>query len=94
MPTEEETYRNSVREDIKNAKNILELTIRTNDKDYRDSLARIELQNESIETQVKFTNGKVRKIIIALFLVFGILIGQNFTNTHDIIQLIASIGKI
>ncbi|WP_035648713.1 hypothetical protein [Bradyrhizobium sp. ORS 285] len=37
-----------------------------------------------IERQGIFTNGKVKKIIIALVLVFGILIGQNM-NTHDII---------
>ena len=43
-----------------------------------------------IKTLVTYTSGKVRKIIIALVLVFGILIGQNFTNSHQIISLLFS----
>jgi hypothetical protein len=35
-----------------------------------------------------YTNGKVRKIIIVLVLVVGIVIGQTFGNWHDIISLI------
>lgn len=46
---------------------------------------------DSIESRVTYTNGKVRKIIIALVLLAGILVGQNF-NTHDIIGLFASIS--
>lgn len=43
---------------------------------------------ESIEQKVTYTNGKVRKIIIALVLLGGVVIGQNFSSTHDIIALI------
>lgn len=39
--------------------------------------------------QVKYTNGKVRKIIIAIILIGGILIGQTFSNLHDIISLLS-----
>lgn len=42
---------------------------------------------ERIEEKVTYTNGKVRKIIIALVLLGGILIGQTFTNRQDIIGL-------
>lgn len=56
--------------------------VATFEKDTRESLSRIE-------TQVSYTNGKVRKMIIALILVFGIFIGQNFTNAHEIIGLIS-----
>lgn len=40
--------------------------------------------------QVRYTNGKVRKIIIGMVFLGGIVIGQVFTNPHDIISLIAS----
>jgi len=43
----------------------------------------------AIDAKVTYTNGKVRKIVISLVLLAGIVIGQNFTNTHDIISLIA-----
>lgn len=47
---------------------------------------------DSIKAQVAYTNGKVRKIIIALVLISGIVIGQTFTNTHDIISLLAGLA--
>ena len=45
---------------------------------------------EKIDKKVSYTNGKVRKIIIALTLIAGIVIGQTFTNAHDIIELLSS----
>ncbi len=42
----------------------------------------------TIDNKVTYTNGKVRKIIMALILLAGIVIGQSFTNTHDIISLL------
>lgn len=61
---------------------------------YRDgvqkTLDRIETKVDGVDTKITYTNGKVRKLIIALVLVFGILIGQNFSNAHDIIQLLVS----
>ncbi len=44
---------------------------------------------DSLTKQVSYTNGKVRKIIIALVLIFGILIGENF-NAHQILTLLFS----
>jgi hypothetical protein len=61
MPTEEQTYREGVKTDLKEIKSL-----------------------------VKYTNGKVRKIIIALVLLAGIVIGQTFGNAHDIITLLVS----
>ena len=46
---------------------------------------------DRIEDKVTYTNGKVRKIILALVLLGGILIGQTFTSTHDIISLFAGL---
>jgi hypothetical protein len=46
---------------------------------------------DTIQSQVRYTNGKVRKIIIALVLLGGIIIGQNFNTTHDIISLFAGL---
>lgn len=43
---------------------------------------------EEIKALLRFTNGKVRKIIIALVLLAGIVIGQSFGNAHDIIELL------
>lgn len=80
MPTEEQTYRNGIDEKFA-----------TFDKDVRHSLERIELAQSELDKNQKFTNGKVRKIIIALVLVFGILIGQNFATTHDILNLLSSL---
>lgn len=62
MPTEEQTYREGIKQDL-----------------------------AEIKTMVRFTNGKVRKIIIAMVLMGGILIGQAFTNSHDLIQFVAGI---
>jgi hypothetical protein len=90
MPSEEQTYRDGVRKDIQNMQNVLELRMQTFEKDTRDSLSRIEIKGDSIDKKVSYTNGKVRKIIIALVLVFGILIGQNFGSVHDIIQLFSN----
>lgn len=41
--------------------------------------------------QAKYTNGKVRKIIVTLVLIGGVLIGQSFANMHDIIALLISV---
>lgn len=54
--------------------------------DIASALSRIELQ-------VIYTNGKVRKLIIALVLIAGVVIGQNFANMKEIIGLIAGIIK-
>lgn len=43
-----------------------------------------------LDMKVSFTNGKVRKIIMVLLVLGGILVGQAFTNTHDIIALFAN----
>ena len=79
MPTEEQTYRDGIDKRFDRF-----------DHDVRESLSRIEVQQGALEKNQKYTNGKVRKIIIALVLVFGILIGQNF-NMHDIISLLANV---
>jgi hypothetical protein len=44
-----------------------------------------------IDKKVTYTNGKVKKIIIAGVLLFGIVIGQTFGNWRDIITLLVSL---
>jgi len=78
MPTEEQTYREGQREKFDRF-----------EKDVRESLSRIETAQDTLDKNQKFTNGKVRKIIIALVLLGGIVIGMNSNNWHDIIALFA-----
>lgn len=63
----------------------------TEEQTYRAGVVRdlseIKSDQQEIKRMVSFTNGKVRKIIIAMVLMFGILIGQGVTNTHDLIGL-------
>lgn len=81
--------RHSINNKMQGMQNILELRLADLTKNTADSLSRIELSNASIDAKVSYTNGKVRKIIIALLLLGGIVIGQNFGNMHDILQLLA-----
>lgn len=78
-PTEEQTYRRGVDEKFDRFED-----------DVRQSLSRIELAQDTLDRNQKFTNGKVRKIIIALVFLGGIVIGQQFANWHDIISLLAT----
>jgi len=85
LPLEEQTYREGVVAKLE----AQDERMKTFEADMRNSLTRLEVKADSIERQTKFTNGKVRKIIIAMIFLGGIVIGQTFANTHDIIQLIA-----
>lgn len=62
------------REGVNNRLNTFEV-------DVRNSLSRIE-------TQVSYTNGKVRKIIIALVLMFGLLIGLGFDKAGLVLSFL------
>lgn len=59
----------------------------------KKDLAEIIDDQKEIKKMVAYTNGKVKKIIIALTLIGGILIGTTITNTHDIIGLVAHLIK-
>lgn len=63
----------------------------TEEQTYRAGVVRdlgeIKSDQQEIKRMVSYTNGKVRKIIIALILLFGIFIGQSITNPHDLIGL-------
>jgi len=95
-PTEEQTYRQGITDKLEEISKSLQdqnkSLLEQRDEAYRtaNSLSRIEIRTESIEKQATFTNGKVRKIIIALVFLTGIVIGQQFGSWHDIISLIAS----
>jgi len=78
MPSEEMTFRKGLDERMQRF-----------ETDTRESLARIETTQANIDKKVSYTNGKVRKIIISLAILAGIVIGQNFTNVHDIIEVLA-----
>lgn len=66
----------------------------TEEQTYRHGVqTQLDLLNtkaDMIIAQVKYTNGKVRKLIIAAVLLAGILIGQTFGNLHDIITLLSN----
>lgn len=66
----------------------------TEEQTYRqgmlDKLDNINSKIDTIDEKVSYTNGKVRKITIALVLLGGIVIGQTFTNWHDIISLLSN----
>ncbi len=54
------------------------------EKDTRESLTRIE-------TQVGYTNGKVKKIILALVLLSGITLGLGFNQLGPVLGLLISL---
>lgn len=76
------------RNKIQNVQNVLELKIADNQAATANSLTRIEHSMEAIETQVKFTNGKVRKIIVAMIFLAGVVIGLGFTEAKLILPLL------
>jgi hypothetical protein len=92
------TNRQALEAAINNIQNVIELRLSDLTKNTADSLSRIELQNDAldkksdaIDAKVSFTNGKVRKINIAIVLLAGIIIGMNYNNWHDIIALLTSL---
>ncbi len=68
----------------------------TEEQTYRqgvlDKLDTIDEGIAKLDKKVTYTNGKVRKIIIALVLLAGVVIGQNFSNTHELIALLAGLA--
>lgn len=54
-----------------------------------DKLGDIQDSVDAVDKKVSYTNGKVRKITVALIFMGGILIGQTFTNFHDLISVAA-----
>ena len=57
----------------------------TEEETYRKS---VQEKLDQIHRQVLFTNGKVRKIIVALVLLAGIVIGQGL-SPHEIVTLMS-----
>lgn len=57
------------------------------------SLERIESKIDVVDEKQTYTNGKVRKIIIALVLMGGIIIGQGTTNYKDVAQFFIGIAS-
>ena len=51
------------------------------------TLAKIEKKIDAVDEKQTYTNGKVKKIIIALVLLTGIVIGQSTTNLQDVAKL-------
>jgi len=67
----------------------------TEEHTYRENVVEklddLKLAVEKVDAKVTYTNGKVRKITVALILLSGIVIGQNFTSAKDIVSLFVSI---
>lgn len=68
-------------EKIGDLQNVLELKMTTFENDTRNSLSRIEVQ-------VGFTNGKVRKLILALIFLAGVIVGLGILDARVITPLL------
>lgn len=68
-------------EKMQGVQNNIELRIGDNHKSVTDSLSRIE-------TQVAFTNGKVKKIILAIIGIAGVLIGLGIEQVGPFLSLL------
>lgn len=73
---------------VENVQNVLELKMTDGHKTTTDSLSRIEIGQEATNKKLDFTNGKVRKITIALVLLFGVCIGLGFTEAKIFLPLL------
>jgi len=71
MATEEETYREGIKED----------------------LSEIKRDQQEIKKMVSYTNGKVRKIIIALVLLSGIVIGLTSQNLPQVVDRLINLSN-
>lgn len=68
-------------EKIDNTQSVIELKMAENHKAAADSLSRIEVQ-------VSYTNGKVKRITLALVLLSGVSIGLGFQQVAPFISLL------
>jgi hypothetical protein len=73
---------------IDNMKNVFELKMAENHNANVGSLTRIEQSTEAIDKKVAYTNGKVRKITVALVLLAGITIGLGFTEFAPVFSIL------
>lgn len=73
MPTEEQTYRESIRG-----------TLDGMNERMKGFEGEVTTSLKSIEDKVTYTNGKLRKVIVALIFIGGIVIGQLFTSKEII----------
>jgi translation elongation factor EF-Tu-like GTPase len=73
---------------IDNLQNVVELRIADMRRDNTNAITGLQEDVTAIKHQTTYTNGKVKKIIIALVLIGGIIIGQAFPTVHDVIQLL------
>ena len=62
--------------------------IDNNRQDAKDQLDRIETTGKETQHQVIFTNGKVRKIILALVLAFGLIMGLEFEQLGPVLSIL------
>lgn len=69
----------------------IEIQIRTLDKKNDKGYETLKLGQDIIDAKVTYTNGKVRKIIIAFVLLAGIVIGQSTTNFSDVAKFFIGI---
>jgi len=67
----------------------------TEEHTYRDGILRrlddLKVAVEKVDTKVSYTNGKVKRIVVALVLIAGVIVGQNFSSIADIIRFVAGV---
>jgi hypothetical protein len=76
------------RNKIQAVQNVLELRIADDHKAVADSLSRIEVKQDAHGKKLDYTNGKVRKIIMAIIGLAGILIGLGFQQLMPFLTLL------
>lgn len=91
MPNEEQTYRQSIADKIDGLSSTLHTRMDGFEEDVRNSLSRVETTQALHSKKLDYTNGKVRKIIIALVLLAGIVIGQVVTSPEEIVKIFAHV---
>lgn len=80
--------RSALIDKIENLQNVVELRIADLTKHTADSLSRIELTTEGTSKKQDFTNGKLRKVIVALIFLAGLTIGLGLTEAKLILPLL------
>jgi hypothetical protein len=76
---------------IQNLQNVMELRLSDMAKNNADSLQRIELSTNAIDQKVAYTNGKVRRITIALIAVGAFSVGLGFQQLAPLLKLLLAV---
>lgn len=80
--------RSSIITELKNVQNVLELKITDIQMQNASSLSRLEKTTEDIAAQAAYTNGKLKKTIMALIFLAGVMVGLGFLEAKTILPFL------